>query len=115
MNEKSFTGNEKGNLIIIILMGFLAVMLLPPIAMTIFPPAKWLFAIIIVFVIYSMVRTYIGSPFLSIAITGVLVYFLVWKYLMFTSSIFVMQLLLGVGFGSALIWGLAMSPFAKKH
>ncbi|MDO8648047.1 MAG: hypothetical protein Q7R70_06585 [Candidatus Diapherotrites archaeon] len=97
--------NSKGNVIIFILIAFAAVLLLPPLIITVFPAAKYLFALIMVFIIWSTVRGYLGDGILTYLFTGILIYFLVIKWLTVTSSLFVFQILLGVGFGSVIMWG----------
>ena len=98
--------NQKGNIIIFLLIAFAVVLLLPPLLITVFPPAKYLFALIMIFVIYSTVRGYLGDGILTLLISGILVYFLVFKYLLITSSLWVFQILLAVGFGSVIMWGI---------
>jgi len=97
--------NSNGNVIIFILIAFAVVLLLPPLIITVFPPAKYLFALIMVFILFSTVRGYLGDGVLTYVISGILIYFLVFKYLMVTSSLWVFQILLGVGFGSVIMWG----------
>ena len=97
--------DSKGNVIIFILIAFAIVLLLPPLIITAFPAAKYLFALIMVFVIWSTIRGYLGDGLLTYVFTGVLIYFLVFKWLLITSSLFVFQILLGVGFGSVIMWG----------
>lgn len=97
--------NSKGNVLIFIMIAFAAVLFLPPMIMVIFPPAKYLFALIMVFIIFSTVRGYLGDGILTYVLSGILIYFLVFKYLLITSSLWVFQILLGVGFGSVIMWG----------
>jgi len=44
---------------------------------------------------------------LSLLISVILIYFLVFKYIEITASAYVLMTLIGVGFGSVVIWGLA--------
>lgn len=99
--------NQKGNILIVMLIGFVVILLLPPIILNIFPAASILFQIIMVFVIYAMVRGYLGDGVLTLAISGILIYFLVFKYRDITASLWVFQMLLGFGFITSLIWGSA--------
>ena len=98
--------NEKGNIIIFLLIAFAFVLLLPPIILHAFPPAAWLFKIMMVFIIFATVRGYLGDGPLTWIISGVLIYFLVFKYTDITASLWVFQLLLAFGFGSVIIWGI---------
>lgn len=97
--------NSKGNVIIFILIAFAVILLLPPIIIEIVPAAKYLFALIMIFVIFSTVRGYLGDGVLTWVISGILIYFLVFKYLLVTASLWVFQILLAVGFGSVIMWG----------
>jgi len=98
--------DEKGNIVLFIVAGLLGVALLPPIILTIFPPAALIFQILSIFIIYSTVRGYLGPGVLTIIISAVMVYFLVIKYFLLFSSLFVFQLLLGMGFLSVIVWGI---------
>jgi len=97
--------NSQGNVIIFILIAFACILLLPPLIITLVPAAKYLFALIMIFVIFSTVRAYLGDGILTWVISGILIYFLVFKYLMITASLWVFQILLAVGFGSVIMWG----------
>ncbi len=98
--------NQHGNIILFLFLGIAAILVLPPIVLYMFPAAKYLFQLIMVFTVYAMVRGYIGEGMITLLITGVLVYFLVFKYPLVTSSVWVFQLLLGVGFTSVVMWGI---------
>ncbi|HLC36942.1 MAG TPA: hypothetical protein VJK05_05030 [archaeon] len=98
--------NQKGNLLIFILIGFVVVLLVPPILLSIFPPIRLLFQVAMIFMIYSMVKGYLGSSPLTMILSGVLIYFLVFKYVELTSVIWVFQTLLGFSFFSMVIWGI---------
>lgn len=94
-------------LIALIIIGFLVVLILPPIILAIFPYAKLLFQIAMIFMIYVNVKTFIGEGPMSLIISGILIYFLVFKYTAITASLWVFQLLLGLQFFSVIIWGIA--------
>lgn len=97
--------NEKGNIIIFILIAFAVILLIPPLVLHLFPPASLLFKLLMIFIIFSTVRGYIGDGVLTWVISGILIYFLVFKYTDITASLYVFQLLLAVGFGSVIMWG----------
>lgn len=98
--------NEKGNVLIFIFLGFIAIALLPPIIMHFVPAAGLLFQILMIFIIYSTVRGYLGQGKMSVIISAVLIYFLVFKYRDITASLWVFQLLLGIQFISVIVWGI---------
>lgn len=98
--------NQSGNIIVFIILGFIGIALLPPLIMKIFPLADILFRILMVFIIFSIVRGYLGEGLMTWIISGVLIYFLVWKYAYLTASVYVLQMLLGVGFASVIVWGI---------
>lgn len=101
--------NQSGNVVLIIIAGIAAIMVIPWIVLTVFPPAKLLFQILMAFIIFSTVRGYVGEGAISWIISGVLIYFLVFKYAEITATLWVFQLLLMVQFFSVVIWGIGMS------
>ena len=99
--------NQKGNLILIILVAFVVIALIPVFFVRFFTIGRLLTQVIMIFVIYAMVRGYLGPGPLSLLISVILIYFLVFKYIEVTASAYVLMTLVGVGFGSVVIWGLA--------
>ncbi len=102
--------NEKGNLILLVILAFGVVLIIPPIVIELFPPAKWAFAIIMMFVIFSTIRQYLGDGVITWVLSAVFIYFLVFKYLLITASLWVFQLLLAVGFSSVVMWSISLLP-----
>jgi len=98
--------DESGNVVLLILGGLLLVLILPPLILYLFPPAALVFQLISLFVIYSTVRGYLGPGMLTLIISAILIYFLVFKYFYIYTSLFVFQLLLGVSFLSVIVWGI---------
>jgi len=98
--------NERGNVVILIVIGLLVVAILPPIIFYAFPPAALVFQLISIFIIYATVRGYLGPGVLTIAISAILIYYLVFKYFYLYSALFMFQLLLGMGFLSVIVWGI---------
>lgn len=98
--------NEKGNIIVFIFIGFIIIALLPPIIMHFVPAAGLLFQILMIFIIYSTVRGYMGQGKMSIVVSAILIYFLVFKYRDITASLWVFQLMLGIQFISVIVWGI---------
>jgi len=102
--------NEKGNFLLIILIAFLAVSILPPLIMIIFPEADLIMRIILIILIFTTVRGYIGDGILTILISGALIYFLVIKWAYLTVSLyFVFYVFLMFSVFSMIIWGLNSS------
>ena len=106
MDSRSLPLNQKGNVVIFILIGFLIIALLPPIIMHFVPAAGLLFQILMIFIIYSTVRGYLGQGKMSIIVSVILIYFLVFKYRDITASLWVFQLMLSIQFLSVLVWGI---------
>ena len=98
--------DERGNVVLFILLGFAVILLLPPLILYLFPAADILFRIIAVFVIFSTVRGYIGEGTITYIISAILIYFLVFKYTYIFASVYVFQMLLAVSFTSVVIWGI---------
>ena len=97
--------DEKGNIIFIII-GMLIFILAVPVIMHVFPYAGLVFQIIMIFIIYTMVRGYLGEGIMSIIVAAVLIYFLVFKYRDLTATVWVIQIMLSVSFFSVIIWGI---------
>jgi len=72
--------NEKGNFILIAFALMIAVVLLLPILMVVFPPIDIIVRIMLVFVIFTTVRGFLGNGVLTIIISGILIYLLVIKW-----------------------------------
>jgi hypothetical protein len=105
--------NQKGNLLLLILLGFLFVALIVPIVMKIFWPADIIFRIILIFFIFSIVRGFLGSGVLTLIISGILIYLMVFKWGYIFASLYVMYLLLGIGALSVIVWGIGIG--ARRH
>ncbi|MFH1224886.1 MAG: hypothetical protein V1676_03705 [Candidatus Diapherotrites archaeon] len=101
--------NENGNVIIFIIIGLVAIAALPPIILSIFPEAKILFQILMIFTIYSAVRGYLGSGPLTLVISAVLIYYIAFKYVIIVSALWAFQILLMFGFTSVIVWGIGTS------
>jgi hypothetical protein len=97
--------NERGNFLIIILIVFLAAMLLPPLIMILIPQADIIMRIVLIFVLFSTVRGYLGDGIPTLLITAVLVYILVIKWAFLTASLYVtLTIFLGFGVFSMFLW-----------
>lgn len=97
---------ERGNVVLFIILGFVGILILPPLIMYLFPEAKLIFQLLMVFIIYSTVRGYLGAGTLTLVVSAVLIYFLAFKYIEITASLWVFQFLLMFGFTSVVVWGI---------
>ena len=101
--------NEKGNLILIIIAALLIIIILPALVMIAFPMADIIMRLILVFLIFTTVRSYLGSNVFTIMISGILIYFLVIKYAYVTAVLYVLLFfLLAFNVFSMVIFGIGM-------
>lgn len=106
--------NDRGNLIIIILIGMGLLILILPIVMFTFQPADLIIRVILAFIIFSMVRAYLGNSAISIVVTGVLIYLLVIKHAYISATVsFILLVLLAFGAFSVIIWGIGTTMRGK--
>lgn len=100
MNKKALIG-------ILPLIGimFLVVLALPFILFKIHSLAKPLFQIIMAFTIIGYVKQMGLDGALMWIVSGILIYFIVWKYIGLFSSLYMLMLLMGFGFTSVIMWG----------
>ncbi|MEK6958516.1 MAG: hypothetical protein AABW59_00560 [archaeon] len=97
--------NEKGNLLVIILFVMVGLIFLLPVLMYVFPPLDIIVRIILVFSIFMTVRGYMGNGILTIIISAILIYFLVFKWWWIGASGFFAMTLLSLGFFGIVVWG----------
>ncbi|MBN2127141.1 MAG: hypothetical protein JW703_01980 [Candidatus Diapherotrites archaeon] len=98
--------NEKGNIIILVLLGFLVVLIVPMIITHFFWPAKIIMQIILIFAIYTAVRSFLGDSPLTLVFSAILIYLLAFKWFYITSSLYIFTFLMGLGFTSVIVWGI---------
>lgn len=98
--------NQKGNVVLFILLGFIVLAVLAPIVMILFKPADIIMRILLVFLIFTIVRGYLGDGILSIIVSAILIYFLAFKYAYITASAYVLYTLMGFSFLSVIVWGI---------
>lgn len=103
-NQKGSFG-EKGHIVLIILAIMGAIIFLLPLSMVIFQPIDILVRIILVFVIFTTVRGYLGPGVISIVVSGILIYFLVFKWWWIGAIGWWGLTLLGLGFFGVVVWG----------
>ena len=98
--------NQKGNILVIILVVFAILAILPIVLSSVFWQVKIVSQIIFIFVIFATVRGFMGSGMPTILISVILIYFLAFKYFEIALSLYVFQMLLGLQFISVIIWGI---------
>jgi len=99
--------DNKGLIGIIPFLGlaFLFVLILPIILFKLNTMSQYLFQIIMVFTIVGYVKQMGLDGALMWIVSGILIYFIVWKYVYIFSSLYFLMLLMGFGFTSAIMWG----------
>lgn len=103
-----FKLDAKGiGVIIAIALAFLLIILAPIALLKLNELSKVLFQIIMVFVIIGYVRQMGLEGALMWVVSGILCYFIVYKYIYLFSSLYVLMLLMGFGLTSSLMWGTA--------
>jgi len=97
------------NIFLLILVALLVVIALPVIVMWFVPMADLIVRIILVFLIFTTVRGYLGAGIPSIVVSGVLIYFLVIKWAYFTAAAYIaLYFLLSLQVFSIIIFGIGM-------
>ena len=99
--------NKKGIIGVFPMMGLalLAFLVIPAALFYLSTISKIMFQVIMAFMIIAYVKNFgIEGPLMWI-LSGILVYFLVWKYPTMTASFYMLILMMGMGFTSAIIWG----------
>ena len=98
--------NEKGNIIFLIIGAFLLLAIIPIIITNVFWPSKLIMQIILIFTLYTTVKGYLGEGNLTLIISAILIYFMVFKWFELFLGLYILQLLLGLQFLSVVIWGI---------
>jgi len=98
--------NQKGDALPFIILGLVGLALLVPLIMWAFPYADILMRIILIFLIFTIVKGYLGDGTLTLIISGVLIYFLAFKYAYIASTAYVLYILMGFSFLSVIVWGI---------
>ena len=98
--------NEKGiNALILVFLFLLLIAIAVQTIMYFFTPANIVFRLILVLVIFTTVRNFLGPGVPSLIISGVLIYFLAIKWVYIFSSVYVLFILWTFGFFSVILWG----------
>lgn len=111
--NKGFFNFWSASLVIKILIVIAIALLILPILMTFFPVVRYVMIIIIVFFIYDIVSKAFGNNILTYLFTGVLLYFLIYKYLYITTVAVIFYFMLSIGIMSVFVWG-TKSIFGSK-
>jgi hypothetical protein len=98
--------NEKGNILILIFVGFIVILLIPVLLSYFFWPAKLVMQLILIFVIYTSVRNYLGNGPLTLIFSAILIYLLAFKWFYIASSLYIFSFFMMIGFTSAVVWGI---------
>jgi len=114
LNKKGFLGFLASSLIVKILIVTILAILVIPILMLVSPIIRWVMIVIIVFFIYDIVSKAFGNNILTFLFTGVLLYFLVYKYLYLTTMAVIFYFILSIGLMSVFVWG-TKSVFGNKQ
>ncbi|MCH7902259.1 hypothetical protein IIC68_00745 [archaeon] len=101
--------NQRGHIILLIIGGFFILALIPILITKLFWPAQLLMQIILIFVLYTTVKGFLGPGNLTLIISAILIYFMVFKYFELFLGLYILQLLLGLQFLSVIIWGIGMN------
>ena len=100
--------NQQGNVVMILSVAIGSIILASislPVLMKIFPPIDLIVKIMLIFVLFTTVRGYLGTSVLSLIITGILIYLLVLKWWWVTSSVWFFTIMLSFGLISLFVWG----------
>ena len=96
----------------IVIVIVIAVLIVPG-AMALSPIVKYVIMAILVFFIYDNVAKALGKGVLTIILTGVLSYFIIYKYLYLSASMMMFYVFLMFGVTSVFVWG--TSTLSRKH
>jgi hypothetical protein len=88
----------EGTIIVII-----CVMLLPTIITLFIPQFDWIFKLVLIFSIYSFVRGFLGDSSLTLLLSGILIYFMAFKYAELFTSLWFISVILGFGLSNLLV------------
>ena len=100
--------NENGNAIMIIGFAIGSIILASvalPVVMKLVPAADLIVKIMLVLVIITTVRQYMGNGVITLIISGILIYFLVLKWAWIASSVWFFTILMSFGLASVFVWG----------
>lgn len=96
--------NQRGNLFLYYILIALALVATSMLILWIFPQAQIIMGIILSFAIYMNVRGSIGEGMPTILITAILIYFLVFKYFLVSSGLFIFTTIIAYSGASLISW-----------
>ena len=98
--------NQKGDALPFIIIGLVCLALAVPVIMWLFPYADILMRIILVFLIFTIVKGYLGDGTPTLVVSAILIYFLAFKYAYIAATAYVLYILMGFSFLSVIVWGI---------
>ena len=98
--------NQKGNTLLFIVIGLICLAIAVPVIMWLFPYADILMRIILVFLIFTIVKGYLGDGTPTLIVSAILIYFLAFKYAYIAATAYVLYILMGFSFLSVIVWGI---------
>ncbi|MCR4368349.1 MAG: hypothetical protein NUV67_00405 [archaeon] len=98
--------DSKGHILLIIVGAFIVIALIPILISVFFWQAKIIMQILMIFVLYTTVRGFLGAGNLTLIVSAVLIYFMVFKWFELFLGLYILQILLGLQFLSVIIWGI---------
>jgi hypothetical protein len=99
----TFALNQKGNLLLGTILIIIVIMLLPLVLKTAFPLLDIVFKLVLIFGVYSFVRGFLGDSTLTLLVTGILIYFMVFKYSDLFTSLWFISLVMGLGISTFIV------------
>ena len=97
--------NQRGNPLLIFALILAALVLIVPAIMYVVPEAFLIMQIVLIFAIWNAVRGFIGDGYLTLLITGVLVWFLVIKHPILSATFYmVFFIFLGLNIFGTVMW-----------
>jgi len=97
--------NQRGNFILIAVGLMIAVIVLLPVLMYVFPPIDIIIKIFLVFMIFQTVKGFLGNGSLTLIVSGILIYLLVIKWWWIGASGWLAITLFSMGIFSIITWG----------
>lgn len=97
--------NARGNPLLIFLAILLGLVLIVPTIMVLVPEAFLIMQLVLIFAIWNAVRGFIGDGYLTLLITGILVWFLVLKHPILSATFYmVFFIFLGLNIFGTVMW-----------
>ena len=94
-------------------LGFALIAFFPIGVMLAYPPAKVLFQIMLSLMLFNFVRERFGDGIFQYLLAGILIYFLVFKYLFVSAPFYILQMALAFGASGIIAFGFARKMSEK--